>query len=255
MATRCLVVGDGVLSLLLVQWVEDHHESVAFEPGLTLDLRDVRQLVLDLVHHCQAAIAEAVLPAAKEHVHLELVTVLQELTRFPHLGLEIVGIDLRPDTNFFDDDLVLLLPCVVFFLLCEVLLLSEVLNLAHRRTTFGRNLNEVEPLLPRHVHGGLDVDDAMLLTLVIDEAYLPHANLFVEPDLDLCRGYVLLRCDSGAASGLLRFDRLDTERGWRRVPDRASAHRPDDSSSGSDLLHQPIDKAVDRHRAEITLLA
>jgi hypothetical protein len=99
-----------------------------------------------------------------------------------------MGVDLWANAHFFDDNVVLLSPSVVFLLLREVLLLPVVLDLAHRWPSIRSDLDKVEPFASRHIQSGFDFNKAVLLALVVDEPNLPYTDLLVEPNLDLCRG-------------------------------------------------------------------
>ena len=98
------------------------------------------------------------------------------------LNVVIVLVDLRPELDFLDLDDVLVPLRFAGALLLLVLVLPVIHDPADRRHGRGRDLHEVEPLLPGNRQGLRRGHDAELLARVVDDADFTNADAFVDAE-------------------------------------------------------------------------
>jgi hypothetical protein len=111
----------------------------------------------------------------------------EELAGFAQLRLQVVLVDLRTNAHFLDDDRVLLLSGVVLLLLGQVLVLAIVQDLADGRARFGGDFDQVELLFLGDRQSVVGVNDSELVSVLVDQADLPDANVVVDSSFRLCR--------------------------------------------------------------------
>jgi hypothetical protein len=121
------------------------------------------------------------LTAAEHDRDFDLVAVLEETLDVALLGVVVVRRDLRPELDFADVDLLLVLAGLLLLLLLLVFVLRVVEHPRHRRLVVRRDLDQVEI-------GGLGaaqrlrgVDDPELLPVRPDQAHLWDADPLVDP--------------------------------------------------------------------------
>src|SRR6185312_1196342 len=121
------------------------------------------------------------LAAAEHDRHLDLVVVLEEALDVAFLGRIVVRRDLRPQLDFADVDLLLVLASLLLLLLLLVFVLRVVEQTGHRRLRTGRHLDQVEVGLLGAFECVVDLDDPELLAVGADQPHLRHADALVYP--------------------------------------------------------------------------
>jgi hypothetical protein len=91
-----------------------------------------------------------------------------------------VIVDHRPQLDLFDLDDLLLFAGFGGLLLRLIFILAEIENFANRRNRIGRDLYQVEPGLLRHGKRCIDLGDAFVGTVLVDELDLADADLLVD---------------------------------------------------------------------------
>ena len=160
----------------------EHHRHVA--PVLDralLDGADLGQLLGEAVEDHHAALGVRDLAAAEHDRDLDLVLVAQEALDMALLGLVVVLRDLRAELDLADRDLLLVLARLLELLGLLVLVLGVVEHAADGRARLGRDLHEVEIAFLRVAQRIGRPHDADLVSGLVDQAYLGHANAIVDP--------------------------------------------------------------------------
>ena len=160
----------------------EHHRHVA--PVLDrplLDGADLGELLGEAVEDHHAALGVRDLAAAEHDRDLDLVLVAQEALDMALLGLVVVLRDLRAELDLADRDLLLVLARLLELLGLLVLVLGVVQHAADGRPRLGRDLHEVEIAILRVAQRIGRPHDADLVSGLVDQAYLGHANAIVDP--------------------------------------------------------------------------
>ena len=158
---------------------KDDEHLVPFHPRPRFDFANVRQILLQFLQNARAQFAVRHFATAKPDRGFHLVAFLQPLARVLHAIVVVVIVCAGAKLNFLDRDRYLLLLRLVRLLLRFVLKLSEVDDSANRRIGVRRNLDQIQPLLPRGANGIAHIHHAELFTFLTDHAHLRHANSFV----------------------------------------------------------------------------
>lgn len=204
--------GTGRGGLLRAEGVHDHDHLAAFEQRHALDDAVLLEALGDREEQGPTAVRVRVLAATEPHRHLELVTLVEELDRRLHLGVDVVVVDLRSHPDLFPDDGLLLLLGVLDALLLLEPVLAVVEDLAHGRLRGRGDLDQVEALFL-----GLGVcangrHDTELFAFGTDEADGGDPNLFVDPEL----GYRLGSRKRSEVNGAKRIPLMRPPRDPRR---------------------------------------
>jgi len=142
----------------------DHHDHV---PAVLLRLRFDEAKFLDVprkaLEQLVAEFRPGLLATAEHDRHLDLVSLPQESLDVAFFGAVVVRIDLRPDLDFLDDRLRLVLARLPGLECRLVLELAEVHELGDRRPRRRRDLHEIEVCLLRQPECIGNRDDADLL--------------------------------------------------------------------------------------------
>ena len=93
-------------------------------------------------------------------------------------------VDLGPDANFLEFDDMLILPGLTLFPALFVTEFSVIHEPAHRWHRVGRNLDEIEAAVTRHLECLERGNDAYLLALLIDQPNLADPDALVDAGLD-----------------------------------------------------------------------
>jgi len=126
--------------------------------------------------------------AAEAQGHFDLVALVEESPHRAHLHLVIVIVDHRPEFDFLDLDDFLLFSGFGRFLLRLIFVLADIQNLADGRIGIRGDLHEIEPGLNRFLKGALDIDDAVIGSVLVDQLYLADADLLVNARAVLLNG-------------------------------------------------------------------
>jgi len=212
----------GALSLGLAHYVGlalvrgEHHQHVAsILLGCRLDKAEFLNILRKFRQETKAEFRSTLLTSAEHDRDLDLVPRLQEALHVTFLGFVVVWIDLGTKLHLLDDGVRLVPPGFAFLERCLVLELAEVHELAHRRLGHRCDLDEVKVGLNCEPQCILNADDAYLLTVWSDQAYLGYANPVVDPGFDA--DGASLRAVSNCRSGC--FSRLP----WREDDETSAA--------------------------------
>ncbi len=90
-----------LLTLFLLNGVHEHHHRSTLHTRGLLHHPMRSKLLCELVKQTSSNIRVSHFPSPEENRQLHFVTAIEELGRLPTLGLQIVVVDLRSDTNLF----------------------------------------------------------------------------------------------------------------------------------------------------------
>ena len=133
------------------------------------------------------------LATAKAQGHLDLVAFLQELHHGSHLDIIVMGIGSRTELDFLDLDDLLLLAGLGLALLLFVLELAQVHDLADRRGRVGRDFDQIQPGVLRHLQPDRGRNHADILSIGADQADFGHADAFVHAGSSITGGRCVMR--------------------------------------------------------------
>src|SRR5690606_24647511 len=150
----------------------------------------------------------------------DLVALLEEAARVPDLELEVVRLDARPELDFFDVDLVLLLARLAGLAGLLVLELAVVHDSDHRRPRVRRHLHQVQALALGSGERFIDRHEAELCTLGADDPDRTDPDLPVHADSLLDRD-----CSSSRMA--------NKKRPAPTGPLQRRAHRPASAAGGA----------------------
>lgn len=122
----------------------------------------------------------AELPAAEPDADFDLIACFEELGNVFRLDFEVVDIDHRGKSHFFDLGRFLVL--AGFFLLLALFesILAIVHDTAYRRISFRGNIDQVIPGFFCHSESDIDRNDADLIAVFIDQSYFFGCDVFVD---------------------------------------------------------------------------
>jgi hypothetical protein len=158
---------------------KDREHLIALHTGPHFNFANVRQVLLKLFQNPRTQFAVRHLAAAEPDCRFHLVAFGKPLTRMLHAIGVIVLVRAGAKLNFLDgnDDLFLLR--LVRFFLGEVLKLAIVDDLANRRVSVRRDLDQVHASFSRGTNGVACVHDAEFFTVLSYYAHLRDAYAFV----------------------------------------------------------------------------
>src|SRR5882757_8735240 len=170
--------GRGIDQQLRGSARRQHHDDLAaFESRILLDLGELGDVGLDLVQELGADLLVRHFAAAVAQGDLDLVAFLEEPLHRAHLHVVIVIVDHRTQLDLLDLDDLLLLARLGGFLLCRILELPVVHNLANGRIVVRRNLDEIHARLKRHLDGHHGLDCSVVEAGLIDQTGLNHGTV------------------------------------------------------------------------------
>src|SRR6266446_9881974 len=159
----------------------DHSHLPAFHPRHLLDFGVLLEVVPDPHQDVHSQLLMRELAPTEPHGHLDLVTLLDEFDHAAHFYIVIVIIDAGAQFDFFNLDDFLLLAGFVLFLLLLVFIFAEIEDFADRRVGVWRYLDEIETGIGGHGQRFVAPDDPHHVATLVDQAYLHHADLAVDP--------------------------------------------------------------------------
>ena len=112
--------------------------------------------------------------------HLELVTLLQELSSLVHLGVEVVGVDVQGKADLLDLNHFLVFLGFLFLFLHLEPVFTVVKNFAHRRLCLRCNLNKVKILVNGHLQCIARAHNAHLRAIRPDQTDFLVADLLID---------------------------------------------------------------------------
>ncbi|CFX16749.1 protein of unknown function [Candidatus Filomicrobium marinum] len=116
----------------------------AFEAWFALDLCNLFQLTLDPLKYSHTKLLVRHFATTEAQGNLHLIAVVEETFDGPHLDVVVVLINRRTHLDLLDLDGLLLFACFGGFFLLLELELAVVHDLADRRLSIRRNLNEIQ---------------------------------------------------------------------------------------------------------------
>src|SRR5215218_10313706 len=147
----------------------EHDHGPALHPRRLLDRAVRTELVGELIEQGFAQIRVGHLTTAKEDSQLDLVAGVEELRGLATLRLEVMVVDLGPDTDLFQLDNVLVTAGLALFAALLVAKLPVVHEPADGWHGIGCHLDQIEPPLARHLERVKGWNDSDLLTVLIDQ--------------------------------------------------------------------------------------
>ena len=158
---------------------EDREHLVTLHAGPHFNFADVRQVFLELFQNPRAQFPVRHLATAEPDSRLHFVAFSEPLARMLHAIAVIVLVGAGAKLNFLDGNDNLFLFRLVRFLLGEVLKLAIVNDLANRRVSIGRDLNQVHASFSRGTNGVTRIHDAEFFPVLGNDAHLWDAYSFV----------------------------------------------------------------------------
>jgi hypothetical protein len=159
----------------------------ALEKRRALDDAVLLQLVADGNEQNTAAVRMRELAAAETHGDLQLVALVQEFRGGADLGVDVVVVDLRRDSDLLPRHGLLFLLGILGLLLEVVAVLSEIAHARHRRLDVRCDLDEVVALFLSLRERARGRDDPELLAIGTEKADGRNTDRFVDPQFG--RGY------------------------------------------------------------------
>ena len=157
-----------------------HHGHLApFHQGFGLDLGDRRGLGPHALQEPEADILVRHFAAAKAQRHLDLVAFVEETADRAHLHFVVVVVDARPQFDFLDLHHLLTLARLRGLFLLEKAVFAEIEDLADRRGRVGDDFDQVERGFFGEPLGVCEIDDAVIVSLGVNELNLYGANVAI----------------------------------------------------------------------------
>jgi hypothetical protein len=142
------------------------------------------ELIGKLIEQGFAQIRVGHLAAAEEDSQLDLVSGVEELRGLATFRLEVMVVDLGPDTDLFQLDNVLMAAGLTLFAALLVAELAVVHEPADGWHGVWRHLDEIEPPLTRHLERVKRWNDTDLLAILIDQPDLANPDALIDACLD-----------------------------------------------------------------------
>ena len=120
------------------------------------------------------------LTATEADSDLDAVSVLQELHRAAHFGVQVIRVDSGRHTNLLDFHDVLIFLCFLFLLELVEAELSVVHDPTDRRNCIGRDFNKIELLLLCHCQCFFGCNDTDHCAVSADQSDFLISDFFVE---------------------------------------------------------------------------
>jgi hypothetical protein len=161
----------------------EHHHRSSLDMGRLINRPDLAQLRRKAIEQILADLLVSHLASTKEDAELHLIACFEELACLSPFGLEIVVVDLGPNSNLFQ---VRGLLSLAGLSLAPALLVAEfaiVHEAAYRGDRVRLNFDQVETAFTRHFHCVSGANDAYVVALFVDESNLWDSNSLV----DACR--------------------------------------------------------------------
>src|SRR6266851_9514717 len=158
---------------------KDREHLVTLHTGPHLNFADVRQVLLELFQNSRAQFPVCHFAAAEPDRGFYFVAFSEPLARMLHAIAVIVLVGAGAKLNLLDGNDNLFLFRLVRFLLGEVLKLAIVNDLANRRVSIRRDLDQVHASFSRGPNCVARVHDAEFFTVLSNYAHLRDAYAFV----------------------------------------------------------------------------
>src|SRR6202158_4387773 len=158
---------------------QNHHHLTAFETRVLLDLRDFRDVALDLVQELGADFLMRHFAGAIAQGDLDLVALFEEPLHRAHLHVVVVIVDHRPQLDLLDLHDLLFLAGFGGFFLRRIFELPVVHDLANGRIGVGRNLHKVHTRFEGNLYRGCGFDRAVVGAVLIDQLNLCVADFII----------------------------------------------------------------------------
>src|ERR1700730_147080 len=159
----------------------DHGHLPAFHPRHLLDFGELLEVVPDAHQDVHPELLMRQLTPTEPHRHLDLVAFLDEFDHAAHFYIVIVVVDAGAQFDLFDLDDFLFFAGLILFLLLLVFIFAEIEDFADRRVGVRRYLDEIETGIRGHGERFIAPDDPHHVAALVDQAYLHHADLAVDP--------------------------------------------------------------------------
>lgn len=142
------------------------------------------ELIGKLIEQDPAKVWVSHFAAAEEDSQLDLIPGVEELRGLTTFRFEVMIIDLRPDTNFFQLDDMLMAARLTLFATLLVSKLAVVHEPAHGWHGVWSHLDQIEPAFARHLERIKRRNYADLLTVLIDQPDLADPDSLIDASLD-----------------------------------------------------------------------
>ena len=174
------VLRAGGFGVALAFGREEHRHAFAHEARLRLHLAEVGQAFADLPERRQPDVLVRHLAAAEEHGELDLVALGEEFLGAVGLDGQVVRIDLGAQTDFFKLAVLAVAAGFLLFLFLLVLPLAIVHDPADGGLGLRRDLHQVQAGFARAALGFVEVDDADLFVVVVNQENRRDADEVVD---------------------------------------------------------------------------
>src|SRR4051795_11193764 len=165
---------------LLLRRTQNHDHVAAVLLRRALDEAQLGDVLGEALQQPESQLRPGLLASAEHDGDLDLVTGLEEPDDVALLGAVVVRVDLRPELDLLDHRVDLVLAGLTGLQRVLVLELAEVHELAYRRPSRRRPLDQVEVGLLGQPERVLDAHDADLLTIGSDEPHLGYPDAVVD---------------------------------------------------------------------------
>jgi hypothetical protein len=162
----------------------EHGHGPALHPWRRLDGAVGTELVGKLIEQRLAQVRVGHLAATEEDGQFDLVPGVEELGGLAPFRLQVVVVDLGPDTDLFQLDGVLVTARLALFAALLVAKLAVVHEPADGGHRIGSHLDQVETPLARHLKRIKGGDDADLLAVLVDQPDLADPDALIDAGLD-----------------------------------------------------------------------
>jgi hypothetical protein len=169
---------QGVKSGLLDRG-KHHGHGASLARGPALHLGDILGVFLDSFKNHESTVLVHDFPSAEKYSHLAAVAALKEPVNMLELRLVVMVVRLGTELDFLDLDYGLIFFRLLLALFLLILELTVVPDLANGRIGSGSNLDKVKALFLGNPQSLTGIEDAQLLTVVVNNPYLRNSDPFV----------------------------------------------------------------------------
>ncbi len=159
-----------------------HGHGASLAHRLAFHLGDVLGVFLNSFKHHESTVLVHDFPSAEKHGYLAAISALKEPANMLELRLVIMIIRLGTKLDFLDLDYGLFLLRLLLAFLLLILELTVVHDLANGRISIGCDLNKVQSFFLGYPQGFAGIQNAQLLTVVVNNPYLRNSDPFVAPN-------------------------------------------------------------------------
>jgi len=158
----------------------DEHDPVSPQLGRRLDDSQFAQLFLDLVDQGHSQVLVLHFPSPEKDADSDLIPAFEKIDDRPHLGVEIVFTDARPETDVFHVAGLLVFARFLALLLLGVTELGIIDDLTDWRRRRGSYFDQIMPVVHGQLDGFRDRAYPQLAPIGTDHPHLRGPDLMVD---------------------------------------------------------------------------